>query len=89
MKKILYIALVALCVAACTPPAVDESKLFLTEAQAEELIAQGECLTIEEFKLPDADKLALEDKWILNEFNALCIRGVQAYGDAVVGVYLW
>ena len=41
MKKILYIALVALCVAACTPPAVDESKLFLTEAQAEELIAQG------------------------------------------------
>ena len=50
MKKILYIALVALCVAACTPPAVDESKLFLTEAQAEELIAQGECLTIEEFK---------------------------------------
>jgi hypothetical protein len=50
MKKILYIALVALCVAACTPPAVDESKLFLTEAQAEELIALGECLTIEEFK---------------------------------------
>ena len=50
MKKILYIAFVALCVVACTPPAVDESKLFLTEAQAEELIAQGECLTIEEFK---------------------------------------
>ena len=49
MKKILYIALVALC-AACTPPAVDESKLFITEAQANEAIAQGECLTIEEFK---------------------------------------
>ena len=49
MKKILYIALVALC-AACTPPAVDESKLFLTDAQADELAAQGECLTIEEFK---------------------------------------
>ena len=49
MKKILYIALVALC-AACTPPAVDESKLFLTDAQADEVVAQGECLTIEEFK---------------------------------------
>ena len=49
MKKILYIALVALC-AACTPPALDESKLFLTDEQAEEVIAQGKCLTIEEFK---------------------------------------
>ena len=48
MKKILYIALVALC-AACTPPALDESKLFLTNEQADELIAQGEYLTLEEF----------------------------------------
>ena len=49
MKKILYIALVALC-AACTPPAVDEAKLFLTDQQAEELIAQGTLLTLQQFK---------------------------------------
>lgn len=49
MKKILYIALVALCVA-CTPPAVDSEKLFLTEQQAQELISEGECLTLEDFK---------------------------------------
>ena len=49
MKKILYIALVALCVA-CTPNPVDESQLFLTDAQADELIAQGTLLTLQEFK---------------------------------------
>ncbi len=49
MKKILYIAIVALC-AACTPPAVDETKLFLTEEQAQEIIAQGTLLTLQEFK---------------------------------------
>ena len=36
--------------AACTPPAIDEAKLFLTEEQANERIAQGTLLTIEEFK---------------------------------------
>ena len=50
MKKILYIALVALCVVACTPPDVDQTKLFLTEEQAQALIDQGEELTIEELK---------------------------------------
>lgn len=49
MKKILYIALVALCTA-CTPPAVDEAKLFLTDKQADELIAQGTLLTLQQFK---------------------------------------
>ena len=49
MKKILYIALVALCIA-CTPHPMDESKLFLTDAQADELIAQGMLLTLQEFK---------------------------------------
>ena len=49
MKKILYIALVALC-AACTPPALDEKKAFLTEDQAQELIAEGTLLTLQEFK---------------------------------------
>ena len=48
MKKILYIALVALC-AACTPPALDEKKAFLTEDQAQELIAEGTLLTLQEF----------------------------------------
>ena len=50
MKKILYIALVALCVVACTPPDVDQTKLFLTEDQAQALLDQGEELTIEELK---------------------------------------
>ena len=49
MKKILYIALVALC-AACTPPAVEESKLFLSEEGAQELIAEGTLLTLQQFK---------------------------------------
>ena len=50
MKKILYIALVALC-AACTPPDVDSSKLFLmTEAEVAEVVGDGECITIEELK---------------------------------------
>ena len=49
MKKIIYIAIAALC-AACTPPAVEESKLFLTEESAQELIADGTILTLQEFK---------------------------------------
>lgn len=49
MKKIIYIAIAALC-AACTPPAVEESKLFLTEESAQELIAEGTILTLQEFK---------------------------------------
>lgn len=48
-KFIIATALVALC-AACTPPAVDETKLFLTNEQANELISQGTLLTIEQFK---------------------------------------
>ena len=49
MKKILYFAIMALCIA-CTPNPVDENKLFLTDAQADELIAQGTLLTLQEFK---------------------------------------
>ena len=49
MKKILYFAIMALCIA-CTHNPVDESKLFLTDAQADELIAQGTLLTLQEFK---------------------------------------
>ena len=64
MKKILYIALVALCVVACTPPAVDESKLFLTEAQAEELIAQVPIKdrTSSRLMVLDKNKKTIEDK---------------------------
>jgi hypothetical protein len=40
---------VALC-AACTPLAVDESKLFLNEESAQELIAEGTFLTLQQFK---------------------------------------
>lgn len=46
---IIAIALVALC-AACTPNAVDASKLFLNEKQAEEIISQGTLLTLQQFK---------------------------------------
>ena len=49
MKKIIYIAIAALCVA-CTPPAVEESKVFLTEESAQELIAEGTILTLQKFK---------------------------------------
>lgn len=49
MKKIIYIAFAVLC-AACTPNPLDESKLFLTEDQANELVAQGTLLTLQEFK---------------------------------------
>ena len=36
--------------ASCTPDPVDESKLFLTEEQAESIIGQGTLLTLQEFK---------------------------------------
>ena len=49
MKKILYFAIMALCIA-CTPNPVDETKLFLTDAQADELIAQGTLLELDQLK---------------------------------------
>lgn len=48
-KFIIATILVAM-FAACTHPAIDESKLFLSEQQAQDLIATGECITIEELK---------------------------------------
>ena len=45
-------------------------------------------LTIDEIKLPEAEKLALEDKWILNEFNALCENVVTNLDNFEVGVAL-
>ena len=48
-KFMIAITLVALCIA-CTPNPVDESKLFLTDTQADELIAQGTLLTLQQFK---------------------------------------
>lgn len=47
MKKILYIALVALC-AACTP--LEPTKSYITGEEADALIEKGEFLTIEQFK---------------------------------------
>ena len=49
-------------------------------------------LTIDEIKLPDEDKLAAEDKWILHEFNRLVgsVRGnVDKYeiGVALAAIY--
>ena len=48
MKKMIYIAIALLCIA-CTTKPVDESTLFLTADQANEIIAQGELLTINDF----------------------------------------
>ena len=45
-------------------------------------------LTIDEVKLPVADKLALEDKWILNEFNNLVASVTSALDRFEVGVAL-
>jgi len=59
MKKILYIVLVALCVA-CTPPSVEKSTLFLTEDQAQTLIDQGTLLTLEELK--DTSSIYVSEK---------------------------
>ena len=45
-------------------------------------------LTIDEVKLPDSEKLALEDKWILNEFNNLVASVTSALDRFEVGVAL-
>ena len=45
-------------------------------------------LTIDEIKLPDESKLALEDKWILTKFNALVANVTAALDKFEVGVAL-
>ncbi len=49
-KLSLLLVLGSWLVAACTPHAIDESKLFFTEDQANELISQGTLLTLQQFK---------------------------------------
>ena len=45
-------------------------------------------LTIDEIKLPEADKLASEDKWILNEFNKLTASVTESLDKYEVGIAL-
>ncbi len=45
-------------------------------------------LTIDEIRLPDADELAAEDKWILNEFNRLCESVTASLDKYELGVAL-
>ena len=45
-------------------------------------------LTIDEIKLPETDKLAAEDKWILHEFNKLAASVPAALDKYEVGVAL-
>ncbi len=45
-------------------------------------------LTIEEISLPSADKLAPEDKWVLDEYNRLCANVTGALDKFEVGVAL-
>jgi hypothetical protein len=67
MKKILYIALVALCVVACTPPDVDQTKLFLTEDQAQDLIAKGTLLDLNQLKDTSYGYMSEEGNYCLPE----------------------
>ncbi len=45
-------------------------------------------LTIDEIKLPSVDKLAAEDKWILDEYNKLCATVTSSLDKYEVGVAL-
>ncbi len=45
-------------------------------------------LTIDEIKLPEADKLSAEDKWILNQFNKLTSEVTNSLDRYEVGVAL-
>ena len=45
-------------------------------------------LTIDEIKLPESDKLASEDKWILNEFNKLAASVTDSLDKYEVGIAL-
>lgn len=45
-------------------------------------------LSIDEIRLPEAQRLSVEDKWILNEFNALCKNVVTNLDNFEVGVAL-
>ena len=45
-------------------------------------------LTIDEINLPEADKLASEDKWILNEFNKLAASVTESLDKYEVGIAL-
>ncbi len=45
-------------------------------------------LTIDKIELPSADKLATEDKWILDEFNRLCETVTSSLDKYEVGVAL-
>ncbi len=45
-------------------------------------------LTVEEFKLPSADKLAVEDKWILTEYNRVVTTVRSALDRYEIGVAL-
>ena len=49
-KLSLLCVLASLLMVACTPPAVEEGDVFMTEEQAQEMIAEGTILTLQEFK---------------------------------------
>lgn len=63
-KFIIATVLVALC-AACTPAAIEESKVFLTEDQAQELIAQGTLLELDQLKDISEDYMSEEGNYCL------------------------
>ena len=46
----LFLVVGSLVFTACTPPAVEAEELFLTEEQAQDMIAEGTILTLQEFK---------------------------------------
>lgn len=66
-KFIIATALVALCIVACTPPDVDQTKLFLTEDQAQDLIAQGTLLDLNQLKDTSYGYMSEEGNYCLPE----------------------
>ena len=49
-RSSLFLVVGSLVFTACTPPAVEAEELFLTEEQAQDMIAEGTILTLQEFK---------------------------------------
>ncbi len=75
MKKFLYIALAAVCFA-CTPKPINEDTLFINDEQANELIQQGELLTINEF----LDRYMTEEGNYLSDTTQYRTRAIYTNG---------
>ena len=94
MKKILYIAIIAL-FAACTPPAVDESKVFLTEDQVQDIIAEGTLLSLQEFKdtyMTEMGNFQCDlyrtRSYVINGTDTMCLFSIDTIGKCEKPLYI-